>query len=94
MKDTTNVIFTSVAAASGGSSAFAWMSQILQTKWFPEVSDEYVVIARNWTWIIVAISLAVFHILYRVWVWSFSTKLLPSMLIWSTTRQLNPLHQA
>src|ERR1700752_2385151 len=43
------VIFTSAAAAFGGSSAFAWMSQMLKTKWFPEVSDEFVVIQRNWT---------------------------------------------
>jgi len=56
------VIFTSAAAAFGGSSAFAWMSQMLQTKWFPEVSDELVVIERNWTWIIIAVVLALIHI--------------------------------
>ena len=56
------VIFTSAAAAFGGSSAFAWMSQMLKTKWFPEVSDEFVVIERNWTWVIVAIVLGLFHI--------------------------------
>ena len=45
-----------------GSSAFMWMSQMLKTKWFPEVSDKFVVIQRNWTWIILALFLAVFHI--------------------------------
>jgi hypothetical protein len=44
------------------SSAFAWMSQMLQTKWFPEVSDKFVVIERNWTWVILAVVLAIFHI--------------------------------
>ena len=56
------VIFTSAAAAFGGSSAFAWMSQMLQTKWFPEISDKFVVIKRNWTWVIIAVVLAIFHI--------------------------------
>lgn len=46
----------------GGGSAFAWMSQMLQTKWFPEVSDKFVVIQRNWIWIILALILAVFNI--------------------------------
>ena len=55
-------IFTSAAAAFGGSSAFAWMSQMLKTKWLPEVSDEFVIIDRNWTWVIIAIILAIFHI--------------------------------
>ncbi len=58
----TFVILTSAAAAFGGSSAFAWMSQLLNTKWFPERSDEHVVIQRNWTWIILAVVLALFHI--------------------------------
>jgi len=35
---------------------------MLQTKWFPEVSDELVVIERNWTWIIIAVVLALIHI--------------------------------
>jgi hypothetical protein len=56
------VIFTSAAAAFGGSSALAWMSQMLQTKWFLETSDELAGIERNWVWIIVAILLALFHI--------------------------------
>ena len=55
------VVFTSAVAAFGGSSAFAWMSQMLQTKWFPEVSDEFVIIDRNWTWVIIAVILAIFH---------------------------------
>ena len=58
----TFVILTSAAAAFGGSSAFAWMSQMLKTKLFPETSDELVVIERNWTWVIMAILLASFHI--------------------------------
>ena len=58
----TFVVFTSAAAAFGGSSAFAWMSQMLKTKWFPEVSDELVVIERNWTWIIIAVILSLIHI--------------------------------
>ncbi len=58
----TFVILTSAAAAFGGSSAFAWMSQLLQTKWFPERSNEYVVIQRNWSWIIIAVILALIHI--------------------------------
>jgi hypothetical protein len=57
------VIFTSAAAAFGGSSAFAWMSQMLNTKWFPAISEERVDIQRNWTWIILAIVLALVHIL-------------------------------
>jgi hypothetical protein len=56
------VVFTSAAAAFGGSSAFAWMSQMLKTKWFPEVSEEQVAIHRNWTWIILAVLLAFVHI--------------------------------
>ena len=56
------VIFTSAAAAFGGNSAFAWMSQMLRTKWFPERSDERVDIPRNWTWVILAIILAILHI--------------------------------
>ena len=35
---------------------------MLQMKWFPEVSDEFVVIERNWAWVIVAIILALLHI--------------------------------
>lgn len=46
----------------GRSPAFAWMSQMLQTKWFPEVSDKFVMIKRNWTWVIIAVVLAIFHI--------------------------------
>ncbi|HJQ14511.1 MAG TPA: hypothetical protein VJ830_07170 [Anaerolineales bacterium] len=57
------VILTSAAAAFGGSSAYAWMSQMLDTKWFPEWSNEYVVIERSWTWIIIAAILALIHIL-------------------------------
>jgi len=56
------VIFTSAAAAFGGSSAFAWMSQMLKTKWFSEISNEFVVIERNWAWVIIAVILAIFHI--------------------------------
>ena len=56
------VVFTSFAAAFGGSSAFAWMSQMLKTKLFPDVSDELVNIQRNWTWIVVAVVLALVHI--------------------------------
>jgi hypothetical protein len=56
------VIFTSAAAAFGGSSAFAWMSQMLQTKWFPERSESQVIVERNWTWFIIAVLLALFHI--------------------------------
>lgn len=58
----TFVIFTSAAAAFGGSSAFAWMSQMLKTKWFPEISEERITIHRNWTWIILAVLLALVHI--------------------------------
>jgi hypothetical protein len=56
------VILTSAAAAFGGSSAFAWMSQMLKTKWFPEVSEERVAIERNWTWVVIAALLALVHI--------------------------------
>ena len=58
----TFVVFTSAAAAFGGSSAFAWMSQMPQTNWFPERSDELVTIARSWIWVMIAILLAFFHI--------------------------------
>jgi hypothetical protein len=56
------VIFTSAAAAFGGNSAFAWMSQMLKTKWFPEISKEQVAIERNWTWVSLAIIVAMLHI--------------------------------
>jgi len=56
------VVFTSAAAAFGGNSAFAWMSQMLKTKWFPEASNEFVVVERNWAWVIIAVILAIFHI--------------------------------
>lgn len=58
----TFVVFTSAAAAFGGSSAYAWMSQMLKTKWFPDISDELAVIERNWVWVIVAAILALIHI--------------------------------
>ncbi|HET9906933.1 MAG TPA: hypothetical protein VFQ23_09835 [Anaerolineales bacterium] len=54
--------FIPAAAAFGGSSAFAWMSQMLQTKWFSEVSHKLVTIERNWIWIIAALVFAIFHI--------------------------------
>src|SRR5690242_3741359 len=56
------VIFTSAVASFGGSSAFAWMSHMLKTSWFPDVSQELVLIARNWTWVLLAVILALFHI--------------------------------
>jgi hypothetical protein len=56
------VVFTSAAAAFGGSSAYVWMTQLLKTKWFPETSDQLVTIDRNWTWVIIAILLALVHI--------------------------------
>ncbi len=56
------VVFTSAAAAFGGSFAFAWMSQMLKSKWFPETSDQLVIIERNWAWVIVAVILALLHI--------------------------------
>ena len=56
------IIFTSTAAAFGGSSAFAWMSQMLKTSWFPESSQDRVRIERNWTWVLLASILALFHI--------------------------------
>jgi hypothetical protein len=56
------VVFTSAAAAFGGNSAFAWMSQMLKTKWFSETSDEFLVIERNWTWMILAAILILFHV--------------------------------
>jgi hypothetical protein len=56
------VMFTSAAASFGGSSAFAWMSQMLKTKWFPQRSENFVNIERNWVWIILAIALAIIHI--------------------------------
>lgn len=56
------VVFTSAAAAFGGSSAFAWMSQMLKTKWFPEKSDEFITIEQSWAWVIVAIIFALVHI--------------------------------
>lgn len=55
------VIFTSAAAAFGGNSAFAWMSQLLKTKWFPEISADVITIERNWTWIILAFILLLLH---------------------------------
>ena len=58
----TFVILTSAAAAFGGSSAFAWMTQMLQTKWFAVTSEEYVIIERSWTWVIIAAILALIHI--------------------------------
>jgi hypothetical protein len=56
------VIFTSAAAAFGGSSAFAWMSQMLKTKLFPEMSNDLVAIERNWSWVVATVLLAAFHI--------------------------------
>lgn len=56
------VMFTSAAAAFGGNSALAWMSQMLKTKWFPETSSELINIERNWAWIAVAVLLALVHI--------------------------------
>lgn len=55
------VVFTSAAASFGGNSAFAWMSQMLKTKWFPLRSESYVVIQRSWAWIAIAVVLWVLH---------------------------------
>lgn len=57
------VIWTSAAASFGGSSAFAWMAQMLRTKWFPDRSDERVDLGRKPAWIVAAIVLALVHIL-------------------------------
>lgn len=57
------VIFTSAAASFGGSSAFAWMSQLLKNAtWFPRQSDSSVSIERSVIWILAAVILAVLHI--------------------------------
>lgn len=57
------VIFTSAAASFGGSSAFAWMSQLLKNAtWFPQQSDSSVSIERRTGWIIAAVILAALHI--------------------------------
>jgi hypothetical protein len=56
------VAFTSAAASFGGSSALAWMSQMLKTKWFPEKSESLILIERNWTWIVLASIFLVGHI--------------------------------
>lgn len=53
---------TSAAASFGGSSALAWMSQMLKTKWFPERSGSVISIERNWTWIVLAGILLVLHV--------------------------------
>jgi len=42
--------------------AFAWISQMLQTKWFPETSNERVVIERSWSWVVTANIFAFLHI--------------------------------
>jgi hypothetical protein len=46
----------------GGSSALAWMSQMLKTKWFPEKSESMILIERNWTWIVLASIFLVLHV--------------------------------
>lgn len=56
------VAFTSAAASFGGSSAFAWMSQMLKTKWFPKTSESLILIERNWTWIVLAGIFLVLHV--------------------------------
>ena len=56
------VAFTSAAASFGGSSAFAWMSHMLKTKWFPKTSESLILIERNWTWIVLASIFLVLHV--------------------------------
>jgi hypothetical protein len=55
------VVFTSMSASFGGSSALAWMSQMLKTKWFPERSDSLITIQRSWAWVAGAVVLFAFH---------------------------------
>lgn len=58
------VVFTSASASFGGSSAFAWMSQLLKnSRWFPQQSEAYIQIERSWIWIIAALVLLAFHII-------------------------------
>lgn len=56
------VAFTSAAASFGGSSAFAWMSHMLKTKWFPKTSESLILIERNWTWIVLASIFLALHV--------------------------------
>jgi hypothetical protein len=35
---------------------------MLQTTWFPEVSKEQVIIARSWSWVLLAVLCVLIHI--------------------------------
>jgi len=56
------VFFTSAAAAFGGNSALAWMTQLLK-RWFPERSEKFVTIERDWRWIGLAVVLVLIHVI-------------------------------
>jgi hypothetical protein len=55
------VIFTSAAAAFGGHSAFAWMTQLLKGDRY-SVAGSSVIIERNWTWIVAAVIVLLVHV--------------------------------
>jgi hypothetical protein len=56
------VVFTSAAAAFGGNSALAWMTQLLKGNRFPQTSDSLVAIPRSWSWIVFAATLLLIHV--------------------------------
>jgi hypothetical protein len=56
------LIFTSAAAAFGGNSAFAWMTQLLKGERFANTSESRVQIERSWPWIGAAAATLAVHI--------------------------------
>jgi len=56
------LIATSAASSFGGTSALAWMTQLLKTKWFPTAPARTLHISRDWGWIATAGVLLVLHI--------------------------------
>jgi hypothetical protein len=57
------LVATSAAASFGGTSALAWMTQLLSTSLFPPRAGVPISIRRSWTWIAVAGVVLSLHIL-------------------------------
>ncbi len=56
------LILTSAASAFGGTSALAWMSQLLKTRHFAAVDSDPLAVSRSWIWVVGSALLLLAHI--------------------------------
>lgn len=57
------LLLTSAASSFGGTSAMAWMTQLLRTDRFKPEAGESIALPRSWPWIITAALVLLFHVL-------------------------------